>query len=101
MLAMDYGQFSVAGAPDDDDENRLLHRVFAAPPSGGTGRTVLVLNPHQNNHDMLVEIETWDARPGNDRNDWQQVSEDLLAHDGGLPAPKRWRMPGHGMPPAR
>jgi hypothetical protein len=81
-FAMDYGQFTISGAAVDDDEVELLLAAFASPPSGGTQTMVLVLNPHQNNFAMKVDVETWDARPADDRDDWQQVSEDRLSVDG-------------------
>jgi hypothetical protein len=81
VLQMDYGQFTIAGSAAGDDDVDLLHHAFASPPSGGTGTMVLVLNPHQSNLAMHVDIETWSSRPEADRDYWQQVSEDPLLVD--------------------
>lgn len=81
VLAMDYGQFIVNGGQGQSDELDLLERAQATPPSSSDGRTVLILSPHQNNFAMEVDVEVWDEPATQDREDWQQVSEDRIVVD--------------------
>ena len=83
-LAMDYGQFLLRGnARFDVDEMALLERAQREQPSAsaGSGGVVVVLSPHQNNFEMVIDVERWQQRPPSDRDDWQQVSEDHLTID--------------------
>lgn len=83
-LAMDYGQFLLRGnARFDVDEMALLERAQRELPSAnvGTDGLIVVLSPHQNNFDMVIDVQRWERRPRGDRDDWQQVSEDHLTID--------------------
>ncbi|OUC79340.1 hypothetical protein [Gordonia lacunae] len=83
-LAMDYGQFLLRGnARFDVDEMALLDRAQREQPSAnaGTDGLIVVLSPHQNNFDMVIDVQRWERRPPEDRDDWQQVSEDHLTID--------------------
>lgn len=81
-VALDYGQFLIRGAqPSDFFDDVLVDRAFDSPPSYSDRQTMLVLSPHQNNFDMAVDVEVWDQRPQEDRDAWQQVSEDKLTVD--------------------
>lgn len=83
-LAMDYGQFLLRGnARFDVDEMALLERAQREQPSAnaGTDGLIVVLSPHQNNFDMVIDVQMWERRPPEDRDDWQQVSEDHLTID--------------------
>jgi hypothetical protein len=73
-IGMDYGQFSVHGAAGGRDDLELLEEARASPPSASDGGIVVVLSPHQNNFDMAIDIEVWDAAPASDRGEWDQVS---------------------------
>ena len=53
----------------------LLEQAMANRPTASDGNTVVILSPHQNNFEMPVRVEVWNARPNDDRDDWQQVSE--------------------------
>ncbi|MFQ6395502.1 hypothetical protein ACLMAJ_18805 [Nocardia sp. KC 131] len=83
-VAQDYGQFLLSGGEGDLDnrsdyyEVDLLDQAFASRPCAGDGETVLVLTPHQNNFEMQLTVQVWDARPPADRDSWQQVSEARL-----------------------
>ncbi len=78
-LGMDYGQFYIYGGLGDfEDAFELAELAMADHPTAGDGNTVVVLCPHQNNFEMPVRVEVWSARPDDDRDDWQQVSESPL-----------------------
>lgn len=82
VLAMDYGQFTLSGGSAVPlSEQRLLERAQASPPTASDGSTVLVLNPHQNNFSMEVEVELWSAPPALDSADWEQVSIERITVD--------------------
>ncbi len=78
-LWMDYGQFYIhGGVGDDEDAFDLVELAMANHPAASDGKTVVVLCPHQNNFEMPVRVEVWTARPDDDRDEWQQVSESQL-----------------------
>ncbi|MEH6793055.1 MAG: hypothetical protein V7694_02875 [Rhodococcus sp. (in: high G+C Gram-positive bacteria)] len=77
---MDHGQFYLRGGLDDDDnEYPLLEHALAAQPYAGNGSTMVVLNPHQNNFEMPIDVELFDSRPTSDDGEWQQMCEDRIA----------------------
>ncbi|WP_223626894.1 hypothetical protein [Microbacterium sp. EST19A] len=78
IVAMDYGQFTLAGGFEADDL-ALLAAAQQHPPSASDGRSVLVLSPHQNNFAMKVVVELWSDRPPRDETAWDQVSVEPLA----------------------
>ncbi|MGK9273154.1 hypothetical protein KXR83_19360 [Williamsia muralis] len=78
-VSMDYGYFVLCDGGDPPaNDIELLRRAQAHPPSASDGRSVLISSPHQNNFDMIIEVQVWDERPPEDRDAWQQVSENLL-----------------------
>ncbi|ORI19407.1 hypothetical protein BJD99_04245 [Rhodococcus sp. 1163] len=78
-LMMDHGQFYLRGGlGDEENEFPLLEYALAAQPNSGDGLTMVVLNPHQNNFEMPIAVEVFDARPPIDDDEWQQICEDRL-----------------------
>lgn len=78
-IVIDHGHFEVfdplALPPEGTD---LLALAEAAPPSFSADGMAVILSPHQNNFDTSVTIEFWSARPDDDRDRWEQISENVL-----------------------
>ena len=73
-VSLDYGQFTLIGGELEDgwDSSPLLEQA-ADVPVAGDGRLLLVLSPHQNNIQLDLTVQVWDAEPTADAYDWQQV----------------------------
>lgn len=72
--AMDYGFFTLRGGPSSHDLDPMpLLDAADGHDVASDGRTVLVLSPHQNNFELEVTLEVWDAEPPEDPDAWEQV----------------------------
>ena len=72
--AMDYGYFELRGGPSEHDLDPLpLLDAADGHDVASDGRTVLVLSPHQNNFELELTVEVWDAQPPEDLDAWEQV----------------------------
>lgn len=73
-VSLDYGQFTLIGGELEDgwDSSPLLE-LAADVPVAGDGQLLLVLSPHQNNVELDLTVQVWDAEPPADADDWQQV----------------------------
>lgn len=83
-IVIDSGHFEVfdplALPPEGTD---LLALAEASPPSSSADGMAVILSPHQNNFDTSVTIECWSARPHDDRDRWEQISENVLRVESG------------------
>lgn len=83
-IVIDYGHFEVfdpqAFPPEVTD---LLGLAQASPPSFSADGMAVILSPHQNNFDTSVAIEVWSARPDDDRDRWEQISENVFRVESG------------------
>ncbi len=83
---MDYGQYSLSGAEDDDLDwadasQRALELALSGDGIGQVGNLVTVLSPHQNNFAMSVTFELWARPPSDDLEDWEEAFEAQLDVD--------------------
>lgn len=84
-VGLDYGQLTLVGGLFEDgwDSSPLLEQAVDAPVAGD-GQLLLVLSPHQNNFELELTVEVWDAEPPADADDWQQVVRGWLEVEGDL-----------------
>ena len=83
VVAMDYGQFLLAGGNRAiSDPMALLMQAQEAEGIAGDGETVIVRSPHENNFAMPLRVEVWAARPPDDLDEWQEAFEAILTVDG-------------------
>jgi hypothetical protein len=74
VIALDYGQFSIATGPIDDvDPMEPLNRALEGDGIGQEGPLTTVLSPHQNNFEMPLRVEVWSARPPDDVREWPEA----------------------------
>ncbi len=87
VLRMDYGQFSLEGSYDDEDNDRLeeyeptLEQAMAGDGIARVSNRVVIISPHQNNFAMQVTVETWAGVPTDDLDEWQEAFEVSLDID--------------------
>lgn len=76
MVALDYGQFYLHTR---EDEPELAVTLFEQAQDGdGIAQAdglLVVESPHQNNFEMPLGVEIWDARPDDDLPEWEEVFE--------------------------
>lgn len=80
---MDYGQFYVIGSADNSEDlpdvvDRAIDNGLYAITAGGN---IVVLNPHQYNFEMRVDVELFDRPKHSDRADWQVVIDESTTID--------------------
>ena len=76
VIALDYGQFSIATAYDDDvDPVAVVHRAIEADGIAQEGPLTTVLSPHQNNFAMPLRVELWSGEPPDDAAEWPEAFE--------------------------
>lgn len=71
VVELDYGQFylSTTGVgPDRVPE--VLGQALDGAGVAQTDGVVVVVSPHQNNFEMPLAVEVWDARPDEDLDRW-------------------------------
>lgn len=74
VVALDYAQFYLLvddRAPDLVEE--VLHRALAGDGIAQGGGLLVVLVPHQNNFEMPLRVERWNAEPPGDLDAWQEA----------------------------
>lgn len=100
---MDYGQFTLYGSTDpnddadldddadfdDDAELVLLHAALDGDGVAGDGSMLVVLSPHQYNFAMALTIDVWEQAPPDDLTAWELAVEGHLTIAGDPPT-------GHG-----
>ena len=75
-VELDYGQFSLCTADVDPDlVHELLERALDGDGIAQTDAVLVVLSPHQNNFEMPLAVEVWDAPPAGDLSEWQEAFE--------------------------
>jgi hypothetical protein len=76
IMALDYGQFSIATAYDDDvNPVAVLDRALADDGIAQEGPLATLLSPHQNNFEMPLRVEVWSAEPPDDATEWPEAFE--------------------------
>jgi hypothetical protein len=78
-VTMDYGQFYLVGSPAPCDGDVDLVDLIAQASDGDqiaqSGNLLVVLSPHQNNFEMALLVQRWDAEPPVDLPVWEEVFE--------------------------
>jgi len=62
----------------------LLDRALAGAHIASAGYGLVVVSPHQNNFEMPLRVEEWNAPPPADDGDWDEVFESHLTVVGGV-----------------
>ncbi|MDI6099001.1 hypothetical protein QLQ12_10355 [Actinoplanes sp. NEAU-A12] len=76
VVRLDHGQFCLCGNPSPDaDYMALLEQAINGPGIAADDTGVIVISPHQNNFEMPLRLELWDARPPDDHDAWEEVFE--------------------------
>ncbi len=74
VVALDYGQFSLeTRATDPDLMIDLLDKALAGAGIAQHDGLVIVLSPHQNNFEMALTLEVWDAPAPGDLAEWEEA----------------------------
>lgn len=76
VVALDYGQFYLWTRRSDDCDLPLLLLGRAQDAGDGLGQgdgLLVVLSPHQNNFEMPLRVEVWNAPPQDDLDVWQEA----------------------------
>ena len=82
VVAMDYGQFLLAGGDTGlTDPMALASEAALGEGIAADGEAILVLSPHQNNFAMALRVEVWADRPPDDLDEWQEAFEATLNVD--------------------
>ena len=82
MVALDYGQFYLHTRESDPDlAVMLLERAQDGDGIAQDGGLVVVVSPHQNNFEMPLRVEVWEARPLDDLDEWEEAFDAYLEVD--------------------
>jgi hypothetical protein len=96
VVVLDYGQFylrTYRGPNADPDADlpeiveivEIVGQAINAEGIAQSPDTLVVLSPHQNNFEMPLRVEVWDAPPPDDTAEWPEAFEAHLdVRDGGL-----------------
>jgi hypothetical protein len=86
VVALDYGQFYLHTADNDPDlAVALLEQAQDAAGIAQADGLLVVESPHQNNFEMPLGVEIWDARPADYLAGWEEAFEaHLEVREGGL-----------------
>ena len=85
IVRQDYGQFSLSGFDDEDeedvpefDEADVLDAALEGDGIAQQGDYLVILSPHQCNFEMPLAIEVWDEQPAGeeaDEEEWPEAFE--------------------------
>ncbi|WP_380156099.1 hypothetical protein [Kineococcus sp. R86509] len=77
LVAMNYGQFELWTDywSDDLDTEAVLQRALNGNHIAQEDHLLIITCPHQNNFEMPLRLERWDAAPQEDLQDWQEAYE--------------------------
>lgn len=86
VVALDYGQFYLHTRDNDPDlAVTLLEQAQGAAGIAQADGLLVVESPHQNNFEMPLGVEIWDARPADDLAEWEEAFEaHLVVGEAGL-----------------
>ena len=76
MVDLDYGHFSLTGAPIDhgsDDYSLAFDAAMEGRGIGQGGQMTVVRSQHQMNFEMPLRVEVWASEPPDDLDDWQEA----------------------------
>lgn len=76
MVDLDYGHFSLIGAPIDhgsDDYSLAFDAAMEGRGIGQGGQMTVVRSQHQMNFEMPLRVEVWASEPPDDLDDWQEA----------------------------
>lgn len=80
-VRLDHGQFHLVTAWEEggDDLVALISEAVAHERIAHGRHVLVVISPHQNNFEMALDVELWDAQPPDDVGEWEEVFLATLA----------------------
>jgi hypothetical protein len=76
VVELDYGQFYLHTANVDPDQvAEVVDQAMHGDGIAQSGGVLVVESPNQNNFEMPLTIEIWDAVPADDLTEWEEVFE--------------------------